>query len=74
MAGASGLGERADASAAYDAAHQALWSAPCDLAAAEILVTAYQRIVTATAHPAPSPDGGAQVSGDPSRAMSEDAR
>jgi hypothetical protein len=56
MAGSRGLGERPDASAAYDAARAALYRAPCDLDAAAALVETYQRVVrSATANPAPPP-------------------
>jgi hypothetical protein len=55
MAGSRGLGERPDASAAYDAARAELYRAPCDLDAATALVEAYQRVVrSATATP-PNP-------------------
>ena len=74
MAGASGLGERVDASTAYDTAHESLWSAPCKLEAAAQLVAAYQRIVTATAHAAASHADGERPSTDQSPAMSEEAR
>ncbi len=55
MAAGAGLGERADAAGAYDAAHRALWSAPCELAAAAALVDRYQQIITAATHPRPGP-------------------
>lgn len=55
MAAGRGLGEAPAASAAYDAARAALYTAPCDLAAAEALVEAYQRVVRG-AGPAPTPE------------------
>jgi hypothetical protein len=47
MAASRGLGEQPEASAAYDAARAALFTAPCDLGTAESLVAAYQRQVNA---------------------------
>lgn len=56
MAAHRGLGEAPDASAAYDAARAALYTAPCDLDAAAALVEAYQHVVrTANAAP-PTPE------------------
>jgi hypothetical protein len=49
MAASRRLDEQPDASAAYDTAKRALWTAPCDLDAAATLVTAYQQIVNRTA-------------------------
>jgi hypothetical protein len=54
MAASRGLGEAPDASAAYDAARTALYTAPCDLDAAAALVEHYQRVVRAAA-PTTSP-------------------
>jgi hypothetical protein len=56
MAASRGLGERPDASAAYDAARAALYSAPCDLDAAPALVEAYQRVVRSAAATPPTPE------------------
>lgn len=53
MAASRGLGEEPNASNAYDAARTALYTAPCDLAAAARLVEAYQRVVHA---PTPTPE------------------
>jgi hypothetical protein len=56
MAAGRGLGERPDASAAYDAARAALYTAPCDLDAAAALVEAYQRIVRTGTTAPPTPE------------------
>jgi hypothetical protein len=43
-----GAAEDLDLSARHDEAHGLLWTAPCDLAAAEAAVAAYQRAILAT--------------------------
>ncbi|MCU1344368.1 MAG: hypothetical protein JWL70_634 [Acidimicrobiia bacterium] len=53
MAGVRGCIENPDCSAAYQAAHVALFSAPCDLVAAAALVAQYEQLVRA--HSAPRP-------------------
>lgn len=46
-AGDHGIGERADIDAAYQAAKDVLWSAPCDLVSARALTQAYSTAVNA---------------------------
>jgi hypothetical protein len=43
-----GAAEDPDLAARHDEAHGLLWTAPCDLAAAEAAVLAYQRAILAT--------------------------
>ena len=43
-----GAAEDADLAARYDQAHDLLWTAPCDLRAAQAAVAAYQRAILAT--------------------------
>lgn len=56
MAASKGLGEAAEASAAYDAARAALYTTPCDVAAAASLVETYQRAVHDGANPPSHPE------------------
>jgi hypothetical protein len=43
-----GAAEDTELAARYDQAYEQLWTAPCDLAAAESAVSAYQRAILAT--------------------------
>ena len=43
-----GAAEDADLARRHEQAHDLLWTAPCDLVAAEAAVTAYQRAILAT--------------------------
>jgi hypothetical protein len=53
-----GIAERSDVDAAYQAARQELWSAPCRIDEAGRLVTEYQRIVNASLSAVDGVSGG----------------
>jgi hypothetical protein len=64
-AGASGLNEDPVLDATYTALHTALWSAPCDLGAARLLLTEYRIVVQIAVAAVPANDPHRSDSAEP---------